>query len=104
MLTAQEAREKLQTVLSNREARIRAWVEDQLPSLQKAILDAIGNARDTVHVNVDIHPTYECDSPASYLSALIRTLEDHKYTVSNTGGPEKFPLTISWAEKTKAYR
>lgn len=103
MLTAQEARIKLQEVLNNREARIKAWVEDHLPKIETSILEAIGNARDVVYINVDIKPTYECDSPASYLTALIRVLEEHKYQVSNTGGPEKFPLTISWGEK-KVYR
>lgn len=103
MLTAHEAREKLQSVINDRETRIRVWVEGQLPIIEPSILDAISNAKETAYVTVSITPEYACDSCASYLSALIKALEDHKYTVAHTAGNKDCQLTIDWSGK-KMYR
>lgn len=105
MLTAQEAREKLNAAVVARNNRIAVWVSNQLPRIEKEILQCVDNTVTTVYFTVDIVKEIETkDAPCLYAEALQKQLRLHDYVVDYTNNNTGYHYTLIFAENKKVYR
>lgn len=99
MLSAQEARQKLQEVIALRDRRMVDWANNQLPEIQTAILRSVEMASTTTTYFALPQPTAPSDSVFSYLDTLQKILQNLKYVVSYKSNKDGYLFTIDFAER-----